>query len=193
MVFWPWGTWDLSSQQGIEPASLALEAQSVNHWTTREVPGKLSSWYRRARTAQWSKWKAWEPDVVIIVVVQSLSPVRLCNPTDCSTPGFSVLHYLLKFAQIHVLWFDDAIEPSHLLPPSSPFAFNLSSIRVFSNELALHISWLKYWSFSINPFYEYSGLISYRITGYPCGPRDFQKSSPASQFKSINSLTFTPL
>ena len=131
--------WILVPQPGIKPMSLALEAQSVNHWTTREVPGKLSSWYRRARTAQWSKWKAWEPDVVIIVVVQSLSPVRLCNPTDCSTPGFSVLHYLLKFAQIHVLWFDDAIEPSHLLPPSSPFAFNLSSIRVFSNESALHI------------------------------------------------------
>ena len=57
----------------------------------------------------------------------------------CSTPGFSVLHYLPKFAQIHVLWFDDASEPSHPLPPSSPSAFNLSSIRIFSNESALHI------------------------------------------------------
>ena len=39
------------------------------------------------------------------------------------------------------------------------------SVRVFSNELALHIRWPKYWSFSfsISPFNEYSGLISFRI------------------------------
>ena len=39
----------------------------------------------------------------------------------------------------------------------------LPSIRVFSNELALHIRWPKYWSFSISPSSEYSGLISFRI------------------------------
>ena len=38
-----------------------------------------------------------------------------------------------------------------------------SSIRAFSNELALCITWQKYWSFSISPFNEYSGLISFRI------------------------------
>jgi len=37
------------------------------------------------------------------------------------------------------------------------------SIRIFSNELALHIRWPKYWSFSISPTNEYSGLISFRI------------------------------
>ena len=37
------------------------------------------------------------------------------------------------------------------------------SIRIFSNELALHIRWLKYWSFSISPSNEYSGLISFRV------------------------------
>ena len=45
---------------------------------------------------------------------------------DCSTPGSSVLHYLLEFAQIHVHWVSDAIKPSHPLLPPSPFAFNLS-------------------------------------------------------------------
>ena len=46
-----------------------------------------------------------------------------------------------------------------LLPSSFP------SIRVFSNELALHIRWPKYWSFSfsISPFNEYSGWISFRM------------------------------
>ena len=45
---------------------------------------------------------------------------------DSSTLGYSVLYYLPEFAQIHVHWVDDAIQPSHPLPPSSPFAFNLS-------------------------------------------------------------------
>ena len=48
---------------------------------------------------------------------------------------------------------------SHPLLVSSIFP----SIRVFSNELALHIRWLKYWSFSISPSNEQSGLISFRI------------------------------
>ena len=45
---------------------------------------------------------------------------------------------------------------------SSP-AFNLPSIRVFSSESVLRIRWPKYWSFSISPSSEYSGLISFRI------------------------------
>ena len=45
----------------------------------------------------------------------------LCNPMNCSRPGFSVLHYLLDFSQIRVHWVGDAIQPSHPLPsPSSP-------------------------------------------------------------------------
>ena len=51
----------------------------------------------------------------------------LCNPTDCSTPGFRVLHYLPEFAQTYVRWIGAAIQPSHPLLPSSPFALNLSS------------------------------------------------------------------
>ena len=50
----------------------------------------------------------------------------LCNPMNGSTPGFPVLHYLLEFAQTHVHWFSDAIQPSHPLLPPSPPAFNLS-------------------------------------------------------------------
>jgi len=49
-----------------------------------------------------------------------------------------------------------------LLSPSPP-TFKLPSIRVFSNELALRIRWPKYWSFSISPSNEYSGLISFRM------------------------------
>ena len=52
--------------------------------------------------------------------------LTLWDPMDCSMPGFSVLHYLLQFAQTHVRWVNDAIQPSHLLSSPSPPAFNLS-------------------------------------------------------------------
>ena len=65
------------------------------------------------------------------------------------------------------------------------------SIRVFSNESALHIWWPTCWSFSFNirPSSEHPGLISFRmdLVGSPCSPRDSQESSPTPQFKSINS------
>ena len=56
-------------------------------------------------------------------------------------PGFPVLHHLLEFAQTHVHCVGDAIQPSHPLSPSSPPVLHLSSIRVFSNDLALCIRW----------------------------------------------------
>ena len=49
-----------------------------------------------------------------------------CKPMDCSTPGFTVLHYLPEFAQTHVHWVGDVIQPSHPLSPPSPSALNLS-------------------------------------------------------------------
>ena len=87
----------------------------------------------------------------------------LCNSIDCSMSG-SILHYHLEFVQIYVHWVSDAIQPSH---PLAPFSFCLQSfpVWVFPNELALPISWPKYWSFSfsISPSNEYSGLISFRM------------------------------
>ena len=73
--------------------------------------------------------------------------------------------------------------------PSSIFP----SIRVFSNESALHIRWPKYWSFSfsISPSSEYSGLIAFRMDWF-----DLQgtlESSPAPQFESVNSLVLSLL
>ena len=91
----------------------------------------------------------------------------LCNPMDCSTPGFPVHHQLPELAQINVHQIGNAVQPSHPLSSPSPPAFNLSHIRVFSNESALCIRWPKYWSFSfsISPSNEYSALISFRLTG----------------------------
>ena len=62
----------------------------------------------------------------LLVVVQLLSCVPLCNTMDCSTPDFLVLHYLPEFAQTRFHWVGDAIQPSHSLSPSSLPALNLS-------------------------------------------------------------------
>ena len=89
--------------------------------------------------------------------------------------------------------------PSQWCIPSNHFIFCCSlsllpsifpSIRVFSNESALHIRWPNYWSFSfnINLSNEYSGLISFRIDWFDLlAVQGTCKSSPTPQFKSINS------
>ena len=87
----------------------------------------------------------------------------LCDPMDCSTPGFPVHHQLpVKLMSI------ESVMPSNCLIPCHPLLFPPSifpSIKVFSNESVLHIRWPKYWSFSfsISPSNEYSGLISFRM------------------------------
>ena len=120
--------------------------------------------------------------------------LTLCDPMNCSTPGLPVHHQLPQFTQTHVHRVGDAIQPSHPLSSPSPPAFNLSSIRVFSNESVLCIRQPKYWSFSSNeysniPSNEYSGLISFRMDWLDLlAVLGTQESSPTPQFKSINSL-----
>ena len=99
-----------------------------------------------------------------VVAVQSLSAVQLSGtPLDCSTQAplsFTVSQSLLKCMSIESLMLSKHFilcQPLLLLPSLFP------SIRVFSSESALCIRWPKYWSFSISPFNEYSGLISFRI------------------------------
>ena len=71
----------------------------------------------------------------VAIVVQSLSPVWLCNPMTCSTPGFPVLHHLPELAQTLVHWVSDVIQPSHHLSSSSPPGFNLSQHQSFLMSL----------------------------------------------------------
>ena len=110
-------------------------------------------------------------------------------------PGFPDLHYLSSLRRTSI----ESMMPSNylilchlrfLLPSIFP------SIRVFSNELALHIMWPKYWSFSfsISPFNECSGLISFRIDWFDLlVVQKTLKSSIAPQFKSINSSALSLL
>jgi len=114
----------------------------------------------------------------------------LCDLMNRSTPGLPVHHQLPEFTQTHVHRVSDAIQPSHPLSSLSPPAPIPPSIRVFSNELTLHIRWPKYWSFSFSiiPSKEIPGLISFRMDWLDLlDPRDSQESSPTPQFKSINS------
>ena len=85
------------------------------------------------------------------------SCLTLCNPMDCSMPGFPLIHYLLEFAQIPVSWVHYLILCYPILLLCSIFP----SIKIFSIKFPLCIRWAKYWSFSFNisPSNEHSGLI----------------------------------
>ena len=101
----------------------------------------------------------------LTVVVQLLSCVCLATiwtAAHQSSPFFSISRSLLKLISIK------SMMPSNHLIHYCPLLLLpsiFSSIRVFSNESALHIKWPKYssFSFSISPSNEYSGLISCRI------------------------------
>ena len=85
----------------------------------------------------------------------------LCNPMDCSTPGFPVHHHLTVCSNSCPLsqWCHSNHFILYCLLLLLPLIF--PSIKVFSNESALNLRWPKYWSFSISPSNKYSGLISF--------------------------------
>ena len=89
----------------------------------------------------------------------------LCDPMNHSTPGLPVHHQLPESTQTHVHCVGDAIQPSHFLSSLLLLPSIFPSIQVFSNELALHIRWPKYWSFSfsISPSNGHPGLISFSM------------------------------
>ena len=105
----------------------------------------------------------WLSSVQFSSVAQSCP--TLCDPMNRSTPGLPVHHQLPEFTQTHVHRVHDAIQPSHPLSPRLLLLPIPPSIRVFSSELALHMRWPKYWSFSfsISPSNEHPGLVSFRM------------------------------
>ena len=99
--------------------------------------------------------------LALLLLTQSCP--TLCNPVNCSAPGFPVLHHLREHAQTHVHWVGDITQPSRPLSSPSPPAFSLFLHQISSSESALLIRWPEYWSFSISPSSEYSGLIFFSI------------------------------
>ena len=88
----------------------------------------------------------------------------LCDPTDCSTPGFPVRHQLLELAQTHVHWVGDAIQPSHPSSPSPP-PVNLSQHQGLFQWISSSHQVAKVLEFQLQDHFsnESSGLISFRI------------------------------
>ena len=96
-------------------------------------------------------------------VAQSCPAV--CDPMDCSTPGFPVHHQLLEFTQTHVHWVGDVIQPAHPLLSPSPPTFNLSQLQGLFQWVSSSYQVAKGLEFQLqlSPSNEYSGLISFRI------------------------------
>ena len=95
----------------------------------------------------------------------SQSCLTLCNPMDCSRPGFPVHHQLQSLLKLMSI---ESVMPSNYLILCRPLLLPTSvfpSIRIFSSESVLQIRLPKCWSFSfsISPFSEYPLLISFRM------------------------------
>ena len=102
--------------------------------------------------------------IMSVIVVHSLSCVWLfATPWTAacqSSLSFTISQSLLKFMSIELVTLSNHLFLCRLLLPSV-----FHSITVFSNVSSLYIRWPKYWSFSISPSSEYSGLISFRMDG----------------------------
>ena len=133
-------------------------------------------------------------NILLVYLVSSVarSCPTFCDPMHCSMPGFPVYHQFPGLAQTHVHRVSDGIQPFYpLSSPSPPPIF--PSIRVFSKESILCIRWPKYWSFSISPSNECSGLISFRIDWFDllAVQGTLKSLFPKPQFRSINSSSFS--
>ena len=121
--------------------------------------------------------------------VTELCPT-LCDPMDCSMPGFPVHHQLLELVPTHVYRVSDAIQPSHPLSSLSPHTFNftqhqglfkwVSSSHQVAKVLELQLQHQSFqWIFRTDLLYDW-------LVGASCSPRDSQEPSPTLQLKSIS-------
>ena len=128
-----------------------------------------------------------------LLLLFSRSVVSDCDPMDCSTPGFPVLHHLSELAQTHVHWVRDAIQPScHVTPFSSCLqSFSASGSFLMSQPFASGG-----WSIGTSAS---ASVLPMNIQGWflwdwlvwsPCSPRDSQEFSQTPQLESIKSLAF---
>ena len=114
--------------------------------------------------------RALSHEILSVNIHQYISPVAqscltLCHPMDCSTPGLPAITNSRSPPKPMSI---ESVMPSNQLILCHPLLLLPSvfpSIRVFSNESALCIRWPKFWSFSfsINPFNEHPGVISFRM------------------------------
>ena len=130
-----------------------------------------------------------------IIVVELLSQVQLlANPWTTALQAslyFTISWSLLKLMSVLLVMTSNHLILCHPLLILHSF---FPSIRFFSNESVLCIRWPKYWSFSISPSKEYSGLVSFRTDWFDLlAVSGTLESSPAPQYKSINFLALSHL
>ena len=138
--------------------------------------------------------RKWEMNCCCSLAQSCLTP---CDPTDCSTPGFPVLHCLSEFAQTHVHWVGNAIQPSHPLLSPSPPAFNLSqhqhlfhwgsSLHQVAKPLELHLQHQSFqWIFKVDFLQDWRVWI-------PCCSRETcVMHCPIPPFPLFPSFSFHP-
>ena len=123
--------WTLGVLEGLREAwraavhGVTKSQTQLSDWTELNVNNNQTSLTLQKYVIPDLFLNTWEK--VKMLVAQSCP--TLCDPMDCSTPGFPVLLYLPEFAQTHVHWVGDAIQPSHSLLPPSPPALNLSQYQ----------------------------------------------------------------
>ena len=133
----------------------------------------------------------------LLFVIQFLSHVWLFE-TPWTAAHQASLSFTISQSLIKLMSTESVMPSNHLtlFHPLLLLPSIFSSIRVFSNESALCIRWLKCWSFSfsISPSNDYSGLISIRIDWFDfLAVQRTQESSPTPWLKSINSSVFSLL
>ena len=156
-------SWIFIGRTDAEAETSILWPPDVKNWLIRKDPDAGKDW-RKARdegdNKGWGGWMAsptgwtwvwassgswwWRKKITEVKSHVQFSSVAqlcstLCDPMDCSRPGFPVHHQLLEPAQTPVHWVGHAIQPSHSLSSSSPPVFNLSQLQgLFQWVSSLH-------------------------------------------------------
>ena len=150
-------------------------------------------------------WQAAEHEAVksqtqLFIPLNSVSLVQVFSHVWLFATPWTVAHQTSlsttnSWSLLRLMSIESVMPSNHLILccPRIPLPSVFPSIRIFSNESALHIWWTKYWSFSfsIRPSNEYPGLISFRTDWFDwslCSPRDSQEPTPAPQLENISSL-----
>ena len=142
------------------------ELLMVDNDATAEIIVSICLWTQRCHCCCWCHFCQIETFPLLAVVIQSFSHIWVFATPWTAAPQaslfFTISQSLFKFMSMESMMLSNHLIPCHsllLLPSIFP------SIRVFSNELALHLRCPKYWSFSfiISPSSECSGLISFTV------------------------------
>ena len=141
---------EINPEYSLEGLILQLKLQYFDHLMQRAnslektlMLGKTGGRRRRG----WQRMR-WLDGITDLMDMYTTAQSCLCNPIDCSMPGFSVHHQLPELTLTHSS--KSVMLSNHLTlwPLLLPSVF--PSIMVFSNELVLRIRWPKFWSFSFN-------------------------------------------